>query len=103
MCWAMPEYDCGKSIYMNDVFLLYYWGGDNDCYNLTKETKQFLLILINQYVEILLISVYSKIYHHSTYTQIVIKILFTFFFTKYKNEWKEHKFWGQKNQKKRFL
>ena len=79
MCWAMPEYDCGKSIYMNDVFLLYYWGGDNDCYNLTKETKQFLLILINQYVEILLISVYSKIYHPSTYTQIVIKILFNFF------------------------
>ena len=32
--WAMfffdiVEYDCGNSIYMSDVFLLYYWGGDN--------------------------------------------------------------------------
>ena len=34
MRWVMPffciiEYDCGKSIYMNDVLLSYYWGGDN--------------------------------------------------------------------------
>ena len=43
MCWVI-EYDCGKSIYMNDIFLLYHWGGDNDCYYLTKNTKQFLLI-----------------------------------------------------------
>ena len=37
------EYDCdyGKSIYMNDVFLLYYWRGGNDCYYLTKDTKVF--------------------------------------------------------------
>ena len=35
MRWVI-EYDCGKSIYMNDVFILYYWGGDNDCYYLTK-------------------------------------------------------------------
>ena len=26
----------------------------------------------------------------------------SFFFTKYKNEWKEHKFWRQKNQKSDF-
>ena len=26
----------------------------------------------------------------------------TFFFTKYKNEWKEHKFWSQKNKKSDF-
>ena len=25
------------------------------------------------------------------------------FFVKYKNEWKEHKFWKQKNRKKEFL
>ena len=34
MHWAMPfccniECDCGKSIYMSDVFLPYYWGGGN--------------------------------------------------------------------------
>ena len=34
MHWAMPffciiEYDCGKSIYMSDVFLPYYWWGDD--------------------------------------------------------------------------
>ena len=29
--------------------------------------------------------------------------MFYFFFTVYKNEWKEHKFWRQKNQKKRLL
>ena len=28
---------------------------------------------------------------------------FLLFFTKYNNEWKEHKFWRQKNQKKWFL
>ena len=33
MHWVMPficinEYDCGKSIYMSDVFLPYYWGVD---------------------------------------------------------------------------
>ena len=28
MSWV-TEYDCGKSIYMNDVILLYYWGGDD--------------------------------------------------------------------------
>ena len=39
---------------MNDVFLLYYWEGDNDCYYLTKDINQFLLILINHYVEILI-------------------------------------------------
>ena len=54
MCWAMPEYDCGKSVYMNDVFLLYYWRGGNDCYYLTKDNKQFLLILINHYVKTLI-------------------------------------------------
>ena len=41
---------------------------ENDCYYLTKDTKQFSLILINHYVEILLIYVYSKMYDHSTYT-----------------------------------
>ena len=29
MSWV-TEYDCGKSIYMKDAFLLYYWGGNND-------------------------------------------------------------------------
>ena len=34
MRWVMPffciiEYDCGKSICMSDIFLSYYWGGDN--------------------------------------------------------------------------
>ena len=37
---------------------------------------------------------------HSLYTQIVIKNFFTVFFTEYKNEWKEHKFCGQKKSKK---
>ena len=51
---------------------------ENDCYYLTKDTKQFLLILINHYVEIFLIQVYSEIYHHSTYTQIVIEKILLF-------------------------
>ena len=37
MCWVI-EYDCGKSIYMNNIFLLYYWGNDNDCYYLTERS-----------------------------------------------------------------
>ena len=54
MSWVI-ECDCGKSIYMNYLFLLNYWGDDNDCYHLTKNTKQFLFILIKHYVETLLI------------------------------------------------
>ena len=46
------EYDCGKSIYINDVFLLYYCGGDNDCYYLTRDNKQFR----------------HQVYDHSMYT-----------------------------------
>ena len=34
---------------------------------------------------------YSKKYNHSTYTSIIIKKII-FFFTVYKNEWKEYKF-----------
>ena len=30
------EYDYGKSIYINDVFPLYDWVDDNDCYYLLK-------------------------------------------------------------------
>ena len=48
-------------------------------YYLTKDTKQFLIILINYYVEMLLIYAQSKIYDHSSYTQLAIK-KFTFFF-----------------------
>ena len=40
---------------MNYFLLIDYRGGDNDCYYLTKDTKQLLLILINHYVETLLI------------------------------------------------
>ena len=29
--------------------------------------------------------------------------MFSFFFTKYKNEWKKRKFWTQKNNKKKLL
>ena len=36
------------------------------------------------------------------YTQIIIKIFLLFFFTIHKSEWKEHKFWWQKNQKSIF-
>ena len=42
---------------------------ENDYYYPIKDTKEFLLILINHYVEILLILVYSKIYDHSTHIQ----------------------------------
>ena len=37
------------------------------------------------------------------YTLIIIKKNLLFFVTEYKNEHKEHKFWRQKNQKKRLL
>ena len=33
----------------------------------------------------------TKKYNHYAYTQIILKKYF-FFFTEYKNEWKEHKF-----------
>ena len=33
-----------------------------------------------------------KTHNHSAYTIIIIKKFLLFFFTKYKNEWKEHKF-----------
>ena len=36
------------------------------------------------------------------HTQIVIKTIFVFFFIQYKNEWKERKFWRQKNLKNDF-
>ena len=36
------------------------------------------------------------------YTQIIIKKFLLFFFTVYKNERKEHKFWQQKYQKSDF-
>ena len=52
---------------------------ENDCYYLTKDTKQFLLILINHYDEILLILVYAKIYDHSTYTHNSYKKNLLFF------------------------
>ena len=35
------------------------------------------------------------------YTKIIIKKFLLFFFTVYKNECREHKFWRKKNQKKR--
>ena len=44
----------------------------------------------------------KKIYDHSAYTLIIIKIFLLFFFNVYKNERKEHKFWRQKNQKSEF-
>ena len=37
------------------------------------------------------------------YTQIIIKKFLLFFFTVYKNEWKEHKFWQQKYQEKQLV
>ena len=40
-----------------------------------------------------------KICDHSLYTQIVVKKILLFF-THYKNEWKERKFWRQNNKKK---
>ena len=36
------------------------------------------------------------------YTIINIKKFLVFFFTEYKNEYKEHKFWQKKNQKSDF-
>ena len=72
---------------------------ENDCYYFTKDTKRFLLILINHYVEILLIWVCIKIYDHSKYPQIVIKKFYVFIFIQYKNEWKGREFRRQKNQK----
>ena len=35
----------------------------------------------------------AKIYDHCAYTLIIIKNILLFFFTEYKNEWKENKFW----------
>ena len=37
------------------------------------------------------------------YTKIIIKNILLFFYNIYKNEWKEHKFWWQKNKKKHLL
>ena len=49
---------------------------------ISQDTKQCLRTLINYYVEILLIQVYSKIYDHFTNTRIVIKKLLNYFFFK---------------------
>ena len=43
-----------------------------------------------------------KIRDHSLNTQIIIKKM-KFSFTQYKNEWKEHDFQQQNDQKKHFL
>ena len=58
---CINEYDCGKSIYQYTWAMFFFHiieeliKHENDCYYLTKDTKQFLIILINHYVEILLI------------------------------------------------
>ena len=44
----------------------------------------------------------AKICNHCVYTQIIINKILLFSFTEYKNEWKEHKFWRQKNKKSDF-
>ena len=44
----------------------------------------------------------SLIYNHYTHNPIIIKKILLFFFTEYKNEHKEHKFWQQKNKKSDF-
>ena len=35
-------------------------------------------------------------------TKLLYKKIFTFFSNKYKNQWKEHKFWRQKINKRNF-
>ena len=54
----------------------------------------FLRLLIKS----LIFKTLSKIWSHYIYLNYFKKI----FFTVYKNEWKEHKFWQQKNQKSEF-
>ena len=67
MHWAMHEW-CFSSILLNMIVVTQYtWAMfffyiieevimyKNDCYYPTKDAKQFLLILINHYVQILLI------------------------------------------------
>ena len=41
-------------------------------------------------------------YEIAPYTPKLLEKKFHFFFSKYKNEWKEHIFWRQKNQKRDF-
>ena len=44
----------------------------------------------------------AKIYDQYMYTLIILKNVLLFFFTEYKNEWKQHKFQRQKNKKSDF-
>ena len=63
---------------------------------------------LNYYEDKYFISLFAHFKHKEKYiiTARIPKLLlkkFIFFFTLYKNEWKEHKFWRQKNQKKLIL
>ena len=70
------------------------------CFWLLLSHKRHQGIFIYFNVEIL-ISVFSKICDHSTYTQTIVqKILL--FFSKYKNDQKGRKFWRQKIRKSDF-
>ena len=75
---------------------------ENDCYYFTKDTKRFLLILINYYVEILLIWVCIKIYDHSKYPQIVIKKILLFFSSSIRMSGKDVNFGYKKIKKMTF-
>ena len=62
----------------------------------SKENTSFYQPQLIHYAEALFINPCSKICDHFLGTQIIIK-RFTFFFTQYKNEQKEYKFWRQKD------
>ena len=70
---------------------------------LYSSAYDYSIYTLNYYEDKYFISLFAsfkqkaKIYNHYTYAQIIIKKLF--FFSVYKNEWKEHKFWRQKNKK----
>ena len=66
----------------------------------------YAIYILNYYEDKYFISLFAhfkqkvKTCNHCQYTQIIIKKTLLFFFTVYKNEWKEHKIWQQKNLKK---
>ena len=74
-----------------------------------SNTNDYAIYTLRYYEDKYFISLFAhfkhkaKIYNHQAYTQIIIKNFLFFFFIEYKNEWKENKFWRQKNRKKWLL
>ena len=75
---------------------------------LYSNVYDYTIYTLNYYEDKYFISIFAHFKHKGKHiiTSCIPKLLLKksfFFFTVYKNEWKEHKFQRQKNRKKRLL